>query len=50
MKTKTTLSTAILTFANTGVFGPHGAKTGYEAPRTVSSAQRVFFKPKSTAH
>lgn len=49
MKTITSLPTAILTFATTGVFGPHKSG-GYEAPRTVSTAQRTFLKPKPLAN
>ena len=49
MKTNTSLPTAILTFATTGVFGPHKSEA-YEAPRNVSSAPRTFFKPKPTAN
>ena len=49
MKTNTSLPTAILTFATTGVFGPH--KSGaYEAPRLVSAAQRTFLAPKPRAN
>ena len=49
MKTNTTLPTAILSFAFSGVFGPHKSD-GYEAPRAVSTAQRTFFKAKPTAN
>ena len=50
MKTKTSLPTAILTFASTGIFGPHRAAVDYEAVRTTSLAPRLFLKPKPVAH
>ena len=48
MNTLTTLPTAILQFAYTGVFGPHlrGAP-GYAAPRPVSASPRVFLSPRT---
>ena len=48
MNTLTTLPTAILQFAYTGVFGPHlRSATGYAAPRTVSASPRVFLSPRA---
>ena len=41
MNTNTTLRTAILQFAFTGVFGPHPHKDAYEAPRVVSASKRT---------
>lgn len=48
MNTSTTLPTAILQFAYTGVFGPHlRPAAGLSAPRPVSTAQRVFLSPRA---
>ena len=41
MNTLTTLPTAILSFAFTGVFGPHQHRQDYAPPRVVSAAKRV---------
>ena len=48
MNTLTTLPTAILQFAFTGVLGPHLRSTlEHPAPRAVSTSPRVFI-PRST--
>lgn len=48
MNTLTTLPTAILQFAYTGVFGPHlRAAQGHAAPRPVSVSPRVFLTPRA---
>ena len=41
MNTNTTLPTAILSFAFTGVFGPHKPNPSYEPPRVVSASRKV---------
>lgn len=41
MNTITTLNTAILSFAFTGVFGPHRMSNGYEPPRPVSTSRKT---------
>lgn len=40
----TSLPSAILSFAFTGVLGPH-SKNGESAPRVVSTPPRVILKP-----
>ena len=48
MNTSTTLPTAILQFAYTGVFGPHlRSVAGYAAPKPVSASPRVFLSPRA---
>ena len=45
MNTLTTLPTAILQFAFTGVFGPHMHKPAdYEPARVASTSRRVFIQ------
>ena len=48
MKTLTSLPTAILSFAYTGVFGPHERRPlDYAAPRVVSHAARSWIAPRA---
>ena len=48
MNTQTSLPTAILQFAYTGVFGPHlRSAPGHAAPRPVSASPRVFLQPRA---
>ena len=48
MNTITSLPTAILHFAYTGVFGPHLRKPIDHAPvHVVSTSQRVFISPRA---
>ena len=48
MNTLTTLPTAILQFAYTGVFGPHLRSTvEHAAPRPVSTSRPVFLSPRA---
>ncbi len=46
MNARTSLPTAILHFAFSGLFGPHRTDRieDYEAPRVVSTSERVFIK------
>ena len=43
MNTQTTLPTAILSFAFTGVFGPHRRRDAYEPPRVVSNSPKTAY-------
>lgn len=48
MNTLTTLPSAILSFAFTGVFGPHARKPlDYDAPRVVSASPRTWVAPRA---
>lgn len=47
MKILTSLPTAILSFAYTGVMGPHERRPlDYDAPRVVSNAARTWIAPR----